>query len=139
MHLKEIEVARLLIAVLEGEFKLLKHLDISNREGLACEADWYHRCYNSSIMPIKQVLEARPGMRVVAEYPSEGSYVETCDTDMNSDISLLSQFSNHTSDGSIFMSTSESSYYSDHVSGNEEGQDAVIYGESSDEENNLNL
>jgi F-box and leucine-rich repeat protein 2/20 len=58
---------------------------------------------------------------------------------MNSDISLLSQFSNHTSDGSIFMSTSESSYYSDHVSGNEEGQDAVIYGESSDEENNLNL
>lgn len=23
-------------------------------------------------MPIKQVLEARPGMRVVAEYPSEG-------------------------------------------------------------------
>lgn len=139
MHLKEIEVARLLIAVLEGEFKLLKHLDISNREGLACEADWYHRCYNSSIMPLKQVLEARPGMRVVAEYPSEGSYVETCDTDMNSDISLLSQFSNHTSDGSIFMSTSESSYYSDHVSGNEEGQDAVIYGESSDDENNLNL
>jgi F-box/leucine-rich repeat protein 2/20 len=21
--------------------------DISNREGLACEADWYHRCYSS--------------------------------------------------------------------------------------------
>ncbi|RHN40845.1 hypothetical protein MtrunA17_Chr8g0359461 [Medicago truncatula] len=56
----QIEVARLLIA------------DISNREGLACEADWYRRCYNSTIMPIKQVLEARPGMRVVAEYPSEG-------------------------------------------------------------------
>lgn len=25
-----------------------------------------------SIMPIKQVLEARPDMRLVAEYPSEG-------------------------------------------------------------------
>jgi F-box/leucine-rich repeat protein 2/20 len=119
-------------------------------------------------MPIKQVLEARPDMRLVAEYPSEGrldiftnrvdgfvsknlilkvanfvvvglccSYAETCDTDMNSDISL--QFSSPTSDGSIFMSTSESSYNSDHGSGNEEGQDAVIYGESSDEDNNMNL
>lgn len=58
---------------------------------------------------------------------------------MNSDISLISQFSSHTSDGSIFMSTSESSYNSDHGSGNEEGQDAVIYGESSDEDYNLNL
>jgi F-box/leucine-rich repeat protein 2/20 len=56
---------------------------------------------------------------------------------MNSDISL--QFSSPTSDGSIFMSTSESSYNSDHGSGNEEGQDAVIYGESSDEDNNMNL
>jgi F-box/leucine-rich repeat protein 2/20 len=37
------------------------------------------------------------------------------------------------------MSTSESSYNSDHGSGNEEGQDAVIYGESSDEDNNMNL
>jgi F-box/leucine-rich repeat protein 2/20 len=88
-------------------------------------------------MPIKQVLEARPDMRLVAEYPSEGSYAETFDTDMNSDISL--QFSSPTSDGSIFMSTSESSYNSDHGSGNEEGQDAVIYGESSDEDNNMNL
>ncbi|CAI8614226.1 unnamed protein product [Vicia faba] len=139
MHLKEMEVARMLTAILEGDFKLLIHLDISNREGLACEADWYHRCYNSSIMPIKQVLEARPDMRVVAEYPSEGSYVETFDTDMNSDISLLSQLSSPLSDGSIFMSTSEGSYNSDHGSGNEEGQDAVIYGESSDEDNNLSL
>jgi F-box/leucine-rich repeat protein 2/20 len=138
MHLKEMEVIRFLTAILAGDFKLLMHLDISNREGLACEADWYHRCYNSSSnMPIKQVLEARPDMRLVAEYPSEGSYAETCDTDMNSDISL--QFSSPTSDGSIFMSTSESSYNSDHGSGNEEGQDAVIYGESSDEDNNMNL
>ncbi|CAK8543466.1 unnamed protein product [Lathyrus sativus] len=139
MHLKEMEVARMLTAILEGDFKLLIHLDISNREGLACEADWYHRCYNSSILPIKQVLEARPDMRVVAEYPSEGSYVETFDTDMTSDISLLSQLSSPSSDGSIFMSTSDGSYNSDHGSGNEEGQDAVIYGESSDEDNNLSL
>ncbi|KAI9086526.1 hypothetical protein K1719_031610 [Acacia pycnantha] len=47
--------------------------DISNREGLASEGDWYHRCYNSSIMPIKHVLEARPDLCLLAEYPSEGS------------------------------------------------------------------
>ncbi|KAG5055300.1 hypothetical protein JHK85_007810 [Glycine max] len=137
MHLKEMEVARLLTAILAGDFKLLVHLDISNREGLASEADWYH-----SIMPTKQVLEARPDMCLVAEYPSaEGSYIETFDADMNSEISLPSQLSSHTSDGSIFMSTSESSYNSDQGSGNEDGQDAnyVIYEESSDEIDFLSL
>ncbi|WVZ06052.1 hypothetical protein V8G54_019398 [Vigna mungo] len=118
----QMEVARLLTAILAGDFKFLVHLDISNREGLASEADWYHRCYNSSIMPIKQVLETRPDMCLVAEYPSaEGSYMETFDADMNSEISLPSQLSSHTSDGSIFMSTSESSYNSDQGSGNEDG------------------
>ncbi|KAK7285334.1 hypothetical protein RJT34_20102 [Clitoria ternatea] len=135
MHLKEMEVARLLTAILAGDFRSLVHLDISNREGLASEADWYHRCYNSSIMPIKQVLESRPDLCLVAEYPSEGSYIETFDADMNSEISLPSQLSSHTSDGSIFMSTSESSYNSDQGSGNEDSQDAnyVIYEESSDD------
>ncbi|XP_028804146.1 F-box protein At4g02760 [Neltuma alba] len=135
MHLKELEVARLLMAILAGDFKSLVHLDISNREGLASEGDWYRRCYNSSIMPIKQVLETRSNMCLLAEFPSEGSYVEPFDVELNSDISLPSQLSSHTSDGSNFMSTSESSYNSDQGSGNEDGQDAsyVIYGESSDE------
>ncbi|KAL2320961.1 hypothetical protein Fmac_029930 [Flemingia macrophylla] len=141
MHLKEMEVAGLLTAILAGDFKLLVHLDISNREGLASEFDWYDRCYNSSIMPIKQVLEARPDMCLVAEHPSEGSYTETFDADMTSEISLPSQLSNHTSDGSIFLGTSESSYNSDQGSGNEDGQDAnyVIYEESSDEIGYLSL
>ncbi|KAI4349502.1 hypothetical protein L6164_010085 [Bauhinia variegata] len=135
MHLKEMEVARLLTAILTGDFKFLVHLDISNREGLASEGDWYHRCYNPGILPLKQILEARPSMCLLAEYPSEGSYIETFDAEINSDISLPSQLSSHTSDGSIFMSTSESSYNSDQGSGNEDGQDAnyVIYEESSDE------
>ncbi|KAL2323542.1 hypothetical protein Fmac_027921 [Flemingia macrophylla] len=149
MHLKEMEVARLLTAIVTGDFKMLVHLvafllfltialkqDISNREGLASEGDWYHRCFNSSIMiPIKQVLEARPNMFLVAEYPSEGSYMESFDTDMNSEISLPSQLSFHSSDGLIFLSTSESSYNSDQGSGNEDGQDAnyAIFEESSEE------
>ncbi|XP_057424557.1 F-box protein At4g02733-like [Lotus japonicus] len=141
MHLKEVEVARLLTAILAGDFKSLLHLDISNREGLASEGDWYHRCYNSSIMPVKQVLEARPDMCLVAEYPQEGSYMDSFDTDMNSEISLPSQLSFHSSDGLVFLSTSESSYNSDHGSGNEDGQEAnyVIYEESSDEIDFLSL
>ena len=57
------------------------------------------------------------------------------DGDINSEVSLPSQLSSHTSDGSLLMSSSESSYDSDQGSGNEEYQDSgfVIYEESSDE------
>ncbi|KAH1081353.1 hypothetical protein J1N35_021114 [Gossypium stocksii] len=138
MHLKEVEVARFLTAVLAGDFKFLRYLDISNREGLASEGDWYQRSYNSSIIPLKQVLEVRPNICLLAEFPSEGCYVDIdhmFDSDVNSEISLPSQLSSHTSDGSLLMSSSESSYNSDQGSGNEEYQVSgfVIYEESSDE------
>ncbi|KAL7603183.1 hypothetical protein Lser_V15G16737 [Lactuca serriola] len=68
MHLKEIEVERFMEVVLAGEFKHLKHLDISNREGLTCEGDWYNRCYSASFIPIKEVLEQRPDFYLVAEF-----------------------------------------------------------------------
>ncbi|KAK6286330.1 hypothetical protein POUND7_012509 [Theobroma cacao] len=138
MHLKEMEVARFLTAVLAGDFKFLRHLDISNREGLASEGDWYQRSYNSSIIPLKEVFEVRPNICVLAEFPSEGSFIDIdhmIDSDINSDVSLPSQLSIHTSDGSLLMSSSESSYNSDQGSGNEEYQDSgfVIFEESSDE------
>ncbi|XP_038708582.1 F-box protein SKIP17-like, partial [Tripterygium wilfordii] len=134
MHLREVEVARLLTAILSGDFKFLQHLDISNREGLASEGDWYQRCYNSSLIPVRQVLQERPGMCLLAEFPSEGSFFGL-DIDLNSDISLPSQLSSHTSDGSSFTSSLESSYSSDQSSGNEENRDSggVIFEESSDE------
>ncbi|XP_022771116.1 F-box protein At4g02760-like isoform X2 [Durio zibethinus] len=138
MHLKEVEVARFLTAVVAGDFKFLTHLDISNREGLASEGDWYQRSYNSSIIPLKQVLEVRPNICLLAEFPSEGCFIDIdhmIDSDINSEVSLPSQLSSHTSDGSLLMSSSESSYNSDQGSGNEEYQDSgyVIYEESSDE------
>ena len=126
-----------------------------------------------SVIPIKQVLEERPNICLLAEFPTEGrlvfsyfgckvrsqlylefnflvssgllcSYIEIdqmFDSELNSDISLPSQLSSHTSDGSMFMSFSESSYTSDHGSGNEDGRDAglVIYEESSDEVDFLTL
>ncbi|XP_054813226.1 F-box protein At4g02760-like isoform X1 [Prosopis cineraria] len=141
MHLKEVEVARLLTSILAGDFKCLVHLDISNREGLASDGDWYHRCYNSSIMPLKHVLEARPDLCLLAEYPSEGSYIETFYAELNGDMSFPLQLSSHTSDEINCLSTSESSYNSDQGSGNEDGQEAsyVICEESSDETDFLAL
>lgn len=61
---------------------------------------------------------------------------QMCDSEPYSDISLpsASQMSSPSSDGSMFVSFSES-YNSDHGSGNEDVRDAgyVIYDESSDE------
>ncbi|XP_048232636.1 F-box protein SKIP17 isoform X1 [Ricinus communis] len=138
MHLKEVEVARLLTAVLTGDFKSLRHLDVSNREGLASESDWYHRCYSLRTIPVKQVLEARPDMCLLADFPPDGSFIDVeqmIDSELNSEVSLPSQLSSHTSDSSLFMSTSESSYNSDQSSGNEESRDSayIVYEESSDE------
>lgn len=138
MHLKEVEVARILTAVLTGDYKCLRHIDISNKEGLASEGDWFDRCYNSSLIPIKQVLEERPDMCLLAEFPTEGSYIDIehmLDSGQDSEVSLPSQLSSQTLDGSMFMSSSESSYNSDQGSGNEDGRDGsyVIYEESSDE------
>ncbi|XP_071722006.1 F-box protein SKIP17-like [Rutidosis leptorrhynchoides] len=135
MHLKEVEVARFLTAVLAGEYKTLRHLDISNREGLASEGDWYERCYNSSIIPLKQVMEERPNICLLAEFPSEGSFAnveQMIDSDL--EFSIPSQLSSHTSDGPSLMSTSESSYNSDQSTGNEaQDSGSVVYEESSDE------
>ncbi|KAL8214949.1 hypothetical protein R6Q57_004398 [Mikania cordata] len=115
MHLKEVEVERFMAAVLAGEFKHLRHLDISNREGLACEGDWSNRCYDASFIPIVQLLERRPDFCLIAEFP-KGSYMDM-DQMTGSDVSLPSQSSSsHTSDGS---STSDGSYNSDNGSGNE--------------------
>ncbi|CAK7346578.1 unnamed protein product [Dovyalis caffra] len=136
--LVKLEVARLLTSVLTGDFKFLRYLDISNREGLAAAGDSYGRCYSSSIIPMKQVLEERSDICLLAEFPSEGSFIDIeqmTDSDLNSVISLSSQSSSHASDGLSFMCTSESNYSSDQTSGNEEGRDSgyVVCEESSDE------
>lgn len=138
MHLKEVEVARFFTTLLAGEFRCLRHLDISNKEGLASEGDWYNRCYNSSIIPVKQLLAERPDIYLLAEFPAEGSYLDIdqmIDSMQDIEVFLPSQLSSSTSGGSMFMSSSESSYNSDQGSGNEDGRDAsyVVYEESSDE------
>ncbi|KAM7501345.1 hypothetical protein LguiB_000249 [Lonicera macranthoides] len=134
MHLKEVEVARFLSAVIAGDFRLLRHLDISNREGLASEGDWYRRCFSPSFIPVEQLFGNRPDFCLLAEFPPEGSYNDG--SDGNSDFSMPSELSSRTSDGSTFVNSSESSSYnSDQGSGNEDTRDtsSLLYEESSDE------
>lgn len=146
MHLREAEVSRLLSAILTGRFKLLRHLDVSNREGLASDDDWYQRCYTPSFMSLRELLEERPNLRVLADFPAEGSFVEEpmFSSDLNIDTNSPSLASSHTSDGYVFSSSSESSYNSDQSSGeqssgNEEYPIAIypVHGESSDEVDDL--
>ncbi|XP_024974211.1 F-box protein At4g02760-like [Cynara cardunculus var. scolymus] len=136
MHLKEIEVELFMAAVLAGEFRLLRHLDISNREGLACGGDWYNRCYSASFIPIKELLEQRPDFCLVAEFP-KGSYFDVeqlTESDVSLSLSSGSHSSSHTAYHSVFMNTSDGSYNSDHGSGNEDSIESsfIIYEENSD-------
>ncbi|CAH1424720.1 unnamed protein product [Lactuca virosa] len=129
----QVEVERFVGVVLAGEFKHFRHLDISNREGLASDGEWFNRCYSASFIPIKQLLEERPNFCLVVEFPI-GSYIEVEEaTTTTSDVSLASQSSNHSSnsDGLLLMSTSDNS--SD--SGNEDPPETsfVTYIESSND------
>ncbi|PIN18252.1 F-box protein containing LRR [Handroanthus impetiginosus] len=137
MHLREAEVSRLLSSILAGRFKHLRHLDISNREGLASDDDWYRRCFTPSFMSLGELLEERPNLRILADFPAEGSFVEEpmTSSDVNSDTNSPSLTSGHTSDGFMFSSLSESSYSSDQSSGNEDNPSSShpIHEESSDE------
>ncbi|KAK4762905.1 hypothetical protein SAY86_008673 [Trapa natans] len=137
MHLKETEVSRFFTALLAGDFKFLRFVDISNREGLASEGDWYTRCCSSTALPLREVALERPNICLIAEFPSE-SFVEVeqmIDSDLNIELSPSSELNSYTSNSSIFISSSESSYHSDQGSGNEDGRDPnyIVYEESSDE------
>ncbi|RZC48872.1 hypothetical protein C5167_017295 [Papaver somniferum] len=89
--------------------------DISNKEGLASDHDWYDRCYSPSI-PVKLVMEERPGLCLVADFPPEGSFMDTeqiSESEVNSDANLDLERTGATSESSLSMLSSESSYNSD--------------------------
>ncbi|VFR02101.1 unnamed protein product [Cuscuta campestris] len=64
MHLEEAEVVSFFSAVLAGDFTHLKHIDISNGKS---------SCSRRLIffIPFKQLLEARPDLCVLANFPEE--------------------------------------------------------------------
>ncbi|XP_075507625.1 F-box protein At4g02733-like [Primulina tabacum] len=120
MHLREAEVSRLLSAIFGGRFKYLRHLDVSNREGLASDDDWYHRCYSPSFTSLGLLLQERPHLCVLADFPTEGSFVEEPMTSSDNDMNLPSLIESHTSEGSPCSFSPEHSYNSDQSSGNED-------------------
>lgn len=122
MHLKKEEVKNFLSAVLAGDFKLLRHLDISNWDGLATEDGRSRRCCSTSFIPINQLCEARPNFSIRAEFPS------LMEVESDEDVTLPSQQSSHTSDVSFSMNSGVSS-------GSEDSRDTsfVSYEESSDD------
>ncbi|RAL43500.1 hypothetical protein DM860_012641 [Cuscuta australis] len=107
MHLKEVEIARFFSTVIAGDFKHLKHIDISNREGLASEVDWYERSCSQSFIPFQQLMEARPGLCLLAEFPHE------CELKNSSSESSFSNSSNYSSDALGLSSSTEWSYTSE--------------------------
>ncbi|KAL3647872.1 hypothetical protein CASFOL_008840 [Castilleja foliolosa] len=140
MHLREIEVSRLLSAKHAGHFSCLRHLDVSNRKGLASEDDWNRRCYTLSfIMSLGKFMEERHNLCVVADFPPERSFVEdsTSGSDVDSDNNSPPLTSSRTSDGyeNMLTSSSESGFSSDQSFGNDDNPNSSrpIHEESSDE------
>ncbi|XP_057508060.1 uncharacterized protein LOC130790990 isoform X2 [Actinidia eriantha] len=84
------EVARFFPAVLAGDCKLLRHVDISNRKGLASEVYTYYRCYSTSMIPVQQLLEERPGFSLLAEFPQGSDLSSDTSDDSSSDTSYAS-------------------------------------------------
>ncbi|XP_042446016.1 F-box protein At4g02760-like [Zingiber officinale] len=114
LHLKEVEVSQALSAMLAGDFKFLRYLDISNKDGLSAENDWNYRCYNPCKTLISHVQKQRPEICLLAKFPPEGSLM---------DIFGDSELSSGTSFGPYFTDSSENSYSSDQGSGNEDVPD----------------
>ncbi|XP_010908931.2 F-box protein SKIP17 [Elaeis guineensis] len=142
LHLKEVEVSRFLSAVLDGDFKTLRYLDISNKDGLSANNDWNYRCYNPSAIPISRVLKERPDICLMANFPPEGSFIDIehfSDSEISSSTSF--QMMAAAVFGSYSTSSSDSSYSSDPGSGNEDVHDVnfAFYGADSYDEMEFQL
>nr|CAD1832555.1 unnamed protein product [Ananas comosus var. bracteatus] len=129
LHLKEVEVSRFFSAVLDGDCKQLRYVDVSNKDGLSAHVDWNERRFSLSTIPISRLSKERPEICLIAEFPSEGSCSSmdighASDSETSSDVSLPLSI-----DVSLSASSSESIYSSDLGSGNEDahGANAPFY------------
>ncbi|OAY81644.1 F-box protein [Ananas comosus] len=104
LHLKEVEVSRFLSAVLDGDCKQLRYVDVSNKDGLSAHVDWNERRFSLSC--------------------SSMDIGHASDSETSSDVSLPLSI-----DVSLSASSSESIYSSDLGSGNEDahGANAPFY------------
>lgn len=96
-RLKEAEVEKFLLALSAGECKFLRHLDISNKDGLAA-ANWFERFRNPCGEGIARLQSERPQLHLVAEFLTERSESE----------SMLSSFDDSDDSGALRISLQSS-------------------------------
>lgn len=96
-RLKEAEVEKFLFALSAGECKCLRHLDISNKDGLAA-VNWFERYRNPCGEGIARLLSERPQLHLVAEFLTERSESE----------SMLSSFDDSDDSGALRISLQSS-------------------------------
>eukprot|EP01018_Ginkgo_biloba_P032664 Gb_01688 [translate_table: standard] len=94
-----VEVDNFLFALSAGECKCLRHLDISNKDGLAA-ADWFERHLSPSAEGIIRLRLERPELHLVAEFPAEKS---SSDSE-----SMLSSFDDSDDSGALRISLQSS-------------------------------
>ncbi|XP_010522734.1 PREDICTED: F-box protein At4g02760 [Tarenaya hassleriana] len=66
LELMEEEVVEFLTSVLEGDFKFIRHINVSNCDGLDTEDGW-RSCPPD--LPLEKLKEERPEIRIVADFP----------------------------------------------------------------------
>lgn len=96
-RLKEAEVEKFLFALSAGECKCLRHLDISNKDGLAA-ATWFERYRSPCGEGIARLQSERPQLHLVAEFQTERSESE----------SMLSSFDDSDDSGALRISLQSS-------------------------------
>ncbi|RWV89037.1 hypothetical protein GW17_00048841 [Ensete ventricosum] len=119
LHLKEVEVSHFLSSLLAGDFKLLRYLDISNKDGLSADNDWNYRCYNPCVLLISDVMKQRPEVCLLAKFPRGGSLVDAnllSDGQTSRGMSLTVM--HNVAFDPYWTNMSENSYSSDQGSGN---------------------
>lgn len=108
MRLKEVEVEALLFSLSSGECKRLRHLDVSNKFGLAA-LDCYDRRWSISEEALWRVRKDRPELELFAYFPDDKS--SDCET-----MSMISSFGDSDESGPLRPSFQSSDYVSSDTS-----------------------
>ncbi|THU72568.1 hypothetical protein C4D60_Mb04t13520 [Musa balbisiana] len=117
-HMLEVEVSHFLSALLAGDLKLLRYLDISNKDGLSADNDWNYRCYNPCALLIPDFMKQRPEVCLLAKFP-RGSLVDTnLLSDGQTSCGMSLTVMHNVAFDPYWTNISENSYSSDQGSGN---------------------
>lgn len=72
VKLEETEVLELCNSLMKGNFKFIRHIDVSSNNGLVSDGGVRSRSYNPTF-PLEKLKEERPDVTLVADFPLERS------------------------------------------------------------------